>query len=309
MRSAVRLVAAPLALAAAAGAWLWISPACARPSGAAIPASTPGAPGHVSLAKQAEALMIAGDMAMNAREYGSAATFYQRAAAMTPKDLTPLRRLASALAAAGAAPDAETVWKRVLATTPGDWQAQLELGKLEVRLGRPGQAITYLTAAKTAKDDAALENALGLARDLQGAHGAAQAAYRAGLALAPSGASLRNNLGLSLALGGDYPAAIQVLSELASEPTATARYRLNLAMVYGLSGNEAKAAAAARRDLGEADNAANQSYYRMLRGLDDRARTQAVFAGQIATLSPSAPAAARAGAAPAHPASRAAPAG
>jgi Flp pilus assembly protein TadD len=289
VRSAHRL-AAPLSLCAA----LAFAAAASAASTAALRNSIPppaphGAPGHPSAAKQAEALMTAGDMAMGAHEYGSAATFYQRAASMTPKDLAPLRRLGVALAAAGAAPDAETVWKRVLAVTPGDWQAQVELGKLGVRLGRPAQAIGYLEAAKATRDDPAIENALGLAHDFKGEHAAAQIAYRAGLALAPSGASLRNNLALSLALSGDYPAAVEVLSALAAEPTASARYRLNLAMVYGLSGDDAKAAAAARRDLGEADNAANQSYYRMLRGLNDRARTQAVFAGQVAAAAPAAP--------------------
>jgi Flp pilus assembly protein TadD len=130
-------------------------------------------------------------------------------------------------------------------------------------------------------DDPKLYNSLGLAHDLAGRHDLAQAAYRKGLAVAPGDLALRNNLGLSQALAEDFPAAINTLSTLAAMPAATARHRQNLALVYGLAHENAKAAAVARTDLDEASVKNNLAYYAMLRGLSPEARTAAIFGGQL----------------------------
>ncbi len=95
--------------------------------------------------------------------------------------------------------------------------------------------------------------------------------------LAPNDLSIRNNYGLSQALSGDYRAAIATLSAVASDPRSTARYRQNLALAYGLSGDNVNASIAARKDLNDADSASNQRYYAILRGMDDRARTKAIM--------------------------------
>ena len=281
MKTVLAIAASTLVLGISLGFPL-AAPAKARPAPLNIaPLPRVGAPGHVTPEKSSAALMRAGDEAMQEKQYNSAIAFYRQAAQLAPKSTGPLRAMAGALSAAGAAPDAFGAWRQVLQREPGDWQANVELGKLAIRLARPTEAIAFLETARTVRDDASVEGALGVARDSMGDHVAAQASYRAGLALAPTSGPLRNDLGLSLALAGKYPEAIAVLSALAADPTASPRNRLNLALVYGLAGDDAKAAAAARRDLGEKDNAANQNYYRMLRGLDDKARTQAVLAGQI----------------------------
>ena len=282
MMKTILAVAAPALLL---GVSLGLPLSAAAKSGPAAlniaPLPRRGAPGHVTPEKSSAALMRAGDGAMQEKQYNSAIAFYRQAAMLAPKSTGPLRAMAGALSAAGAAPDAFETWRQVLLREPGDWQANVELGRLAIRLARPTEAIGFLETARKMRDDPSVEGALGVARDSMGDHAGAQASYRAGLALAPTSAPLRNDLGLSLALAGKYPEAISVLTALAADPTASARNRLNLALVYGLAGDDAKAAAAARRDLGEKDNAANQDYYRMLRGLDDKARTQAVLAGQI----------------------------
>ena len=86
-------------------------------------------------------------------------------------------------------------------------------------------------------NDVQAHNGLGVALDLAGQHEAAEAAYRAGLEVAPDSMLLRNNLGLSLALAGRDQESIELLRAVVDEPGAKARNRQNLALAYGLAGD------------------------------------------------------------------------
>src|SRR5262249_37088501 len=112
-------------------------------------------------------------------------------------------------------------------------------------------------------------------------HDLAQQDYRKGLALAPDQMSLRNNLGLSQALSGDYNGAIATLSDVAGRPGASARNRQNLALVYGLAGDNDHASAVARTDLDDAAVRSNLAYYTLLRSLDDVGRTAAILGADV----------------------------
>jgi cell division protein FtsN len=92
---------------------------------------------------------------------------------------------------------------------------------------------------------------------------------------------LRNNYGLSLALSGDYPAAVATLNPIAADPGAPSRYRLNLALVYGLAGDDKKAAAITRSSLDEAAIRNNLAYYALLRAMDDKQRAAAIVGAQL----------------------------
>ena len=98
----------------------------------------------------------------------------------------------------------------------------------------------------------------------------ARHAYRDGLALSPNNLQLNNNLGLSLALGGDFAQAIPLLEKTAKDPAATPRMRQNLALAYGLSGDDKRAAEVAKLDLDPAKVQENLGYYEFLRLLQDR---------------------------------------
>lgn len=237
-----------------------------------------GPPGHPPPERSAEAFARAGDMAIASGDLASAVTFYQKASALAPRDVVYKTKLGQALGRSGAAVAAYDVLQQAHTLDRKSSEIDLALGRVALRLDRAQEAVTYLqdAQAKTA-DDPGVWNALGVAHDALGLHAEAQNDYRKGLALKPGDLALRNNLGLSQALAGDYPTAIATLSEVAADPAATAGNRLNLSLVYGLAGDDEKAAQAARRDLGEADNAANRQYYRLLKAMDDKTRTRAIF--------------------------------
>ena len=73
------------------------------------------------------------------------------------------------------------------------------------------------------------------------------------------------------------------MRRVAADTRAGSRHRLNLALVYGLSGNNAAARQVARIDLDEPAVRRNLAYYRTLRALNDpKATLNAVGAGGIA---------------------------
>ena len=238
-----------------------------------------GAPGHPAPGRSAEAFARAGDMAMNGGDLNSAATFYQKAALLAPKEAVYRLKLGLALARLGSPADAYDVLQqaRKLDRSKSP-EIDLALGRVALRMDHAQEALTYLQSAQAkSADDPAVWNTLGVVHDALGDHAQAQSDYQKGLAAKPGDLALQNNLGLSQALAGDYPAAIATLSAVASDPRASAGNRLNLSLVYGLAGDDQQAAQAARRDLGEADNAANRQYYRLLKAMDDKTRTRAIF--------------------------------
>ncbi len=224
-------------------------------------------------------MRVADDAAANG-DLGTAAGLYRRAAEASPEDPQPLAKLGAVLLQLHAYTEAATTYRAALKISPNPLEGELHRGLAVVLLAldQPETALAELDAAVAkAPEDPRLYNALGVAHDLLGRHDLAQQDYRNGLRLAPSNAGLRNNYALSLALSHDYPGAIAELSELASGADASPRHRLNLALIYGLAGDDKKAAALARTTLDEAAVANNLAYYTMLRGMDDKARANAIM--------------------------------
>jgi tetratricopeptide (TPR) repeat protein len=126
-------------------------------------------------------------------------------------------------------------------------------------------------------NDVPAHNGLGVAFDLAGQHEAAEAAYRAGLAVAPDSMLLRNNLGLSLALAGRHQESIAMLRAVVDEPGAKARNRQNLALAYGLAGDLVAAERISRLDLDEEAVQNNLAYYAALAAVDDRRKRAAAL--------------------------------
>src|SRR6185312_6842033 len=133
-------------------------------------------------------------------------------------------------------------------------------------------------------------SALGVAENLMGNTAAATEAFKHGLALAPEDLDLLNNYGLSQALAGDYDGAIATLHRVATDPRASSRNRLNLALVLGLAGRSEDAAQVARIDLDEKAVRSNLAYYAELRALSPAARAQAILRPGKPLLAQTAPA-------------------
>lgn len=230
-----------------------------------------------ALMRVAASTAVAGDMA-------TAVGLYRRAHELDPLVVAPLIELGKALAATGDNHGAAEAFQKAMrvakasSSTPQNMaDAAHGLGNALVSMEQPKAAITQFEYAMTERDDPRHFNGIGVAHDMLGQHGTAQAYYRTGLEVDPDNIELLNNLGLSLAIDGKFKSAITVLKRIAYRPGATSRHRLNLALALGLAGRMVEAADLARRDLDETSVLNNLAYYETLRAMkDSRARLHAI---------------------------------
>jgi Flp pilus assembly protein TadD len=217
-------------------------------------------------------------------DLGTAVTLYRRVHEINPTDPRPLGSLAATLTDLHAYTEAAETYRVAIGINPNPNQGELYRGLAVVLLllNQPDAALdTLQQALAKAPQDGRIYSAMGVTHDLMGRHDLAQQDYQSGMRLMPKSTGLRNNYGLSLALAGDYPAAVATLTELTLDANSSPRHRLNLALVYGLAGDDKKAAAIARTALDEKAVASNLAYYAMLRGMDDKARANAIMGGQL----------------------------
>ncbi|MCW8970704.1 MAG: tetratricopeptide repeat protein [Rhodospirillales bacterium] len=219
----------------------------------------------------AETTRSGGDLA-------SAANFYQRAHLVDLQNPAPLIAMGETLFAMDRPHESAEAYYKAINLDGKNANSRTGYGNVLIALGKADEAIAQFEAALTiAPLMVRAHNGLGVALDLAGRHDEAKARYIKGMEIDPDNLSLRNNLGLSLALKGDFDEAIGTLEAVAANPAASARNRLNLALVYGLSGAFEKAAAAAARDLNAKEIESNLAIYRVLRDMPQDERSKAVL--------------------------------
>jgi Flp pilus assembly protein TadD len=247
--------------------------ACA--GGAAGPHGT-AAPSDV---KAATLLKIADETATS--DPATAASLYRQLHNMSPRDPVPLGRLGSVFMTLQDYRSAAIAYRAAIALSPNEVDFRRGLALADLVLGDPGSAMGEArTALATHADDPRLYSVLGVAQDMTGRHDLAQQSYQHGLELSPANIGLRNNYGMSLALAGDYGEAVKKLAEIAV-PDGAPRYRLNLALAYGLAGDDAKAAATARQVLDEQAVQNNLAFYALLRGMTEQQRNAAIIGSEL----------------------------
>jgi Flp pilus assembly protein TadD/cell division protein FtsN len=213
---------------------------------------------------------------------GTAVTLYRRVHEMQPSNAEALAKLGSTLMQVNANTEAVKAYRLAVAAAPKDPETHRGLALALLSLNQPEPALVELKTALNLKpDDPRIYSTLGVAHDLVGRHDLAQQDYQNGLRIAPQHAGLRNNYALSLALSGDYGSAATTLADIANDPAAPPRYVLNLALIYGLAGDDKRAAMIARTALDDAAVRNNLAYYAMLRGMDDKSRAAAIIGGQL----------------------------
>ncbi|RDD60907.1 SPOR domain-containing protein [Ferruginivarius sediminum] len=210
-------------------------------------------------------------LAERSREAGNAsvaADIYEKAAEKYPDAAEPFIGLGHAARSAGQSRRATTAFREALKRNPDSLAARYGLGQSLLdgdRLAAAIEQFDVLIDAGTRDHRPYLSK--GVALDLLDRHKEAQATYRAGLEHMPESVALKNNLGLSLALSKDYRKAMRTLEAVVRDPTAPARARQNLALVYGMAGDMQRAAATAGEDLSPQTVERNLAYYRALQGL------------------------------------------
>lgn len=245
--------------------------------------SPPTDPLDTPLAKTTpkENAITLGRMAQRSLDEGNlenAAQLYRRSLALEANSLPVTLGLAETLYRMDDFRSALDTYRQAMRLDPVNDEAMRGMGKTLIALDRPKEAIeTYHKAAVRQPRDARIYNGLGVGMDMSGDHSAAQQQYRKALTLAADDPNVQNNLGLSLALSGQYTQSIEIFDKLVASPRVTARNRQNLALVYGLMGNEERATYYARQDLDDAQVQRNLAYYAQLRASTDKARSAAAF--------------------------------
>lgn len=223
------------------------------------------------------ALMRIGAAAQAGGDLATAVGLYRKAASVEPRMAAPFVALGNTLLEMGQVDEAIVAYNSALDRSSGDPEALRGLARAYLRTGKPELAGQPLSLAyKQTPDDPKLLQLIGVAADFSGQHEEAQARYRRGLELLPGDPGLSLNLALSLALTGNYAEAISVLSPIAVSPTASARERQTLALIYGLQGDQRAAERFARMDLDPQAVQRNLAYYESLRRLSPDARARAI---------------------------------
>lgn len=149
--------------------------------------------------------------ALNSNDIPAAISFAERAVAKTPNDAGFRALLGNAYFAAGRFQSAEMAYRDSLTLYSNQPRVVLKLALIEIALGKSGEALSFLDAAKDVID--------------------------------PS------DYGLAIALAGHPGDAIPVLEAAARDQNADSRVRQNLALAYALSGDWTNARAVAAQDV------------------------------------------------------------
>lgn len=163
--------------------------------------------------------------------------------AMRPDDATALMNRSLSRLAAGDDDGARRDASAAFDARPSDGSAAAMLGVLEVRAGRPEEALGWLLRAESlGTRTASVRGAKGDALRALGRHAEAAEAYERASRRSPSSERLALLHGLSLAESGNMEAASVVLQRLAAEasdPAVTERARECLSALPGCAGSGA----------------------------------------------------------------------
>ena len=200
-------------------------------------------------------------------EHAVAAGQYQKLYAKDRKNRDVVLGLARNLRYLGRTQEAEGVLAGSDEFKSGDPAVILEYAKIEISKGAAVKALGHLTTLqKTDPLNWDVYSTLGIAYDMTESFHDARQAYEKGLELAPSSPALINNMALSIALSGNLDEAIQIMEDASLVVRRNEQVRQNLALLYGLKGDERKSRAISGISLDEESIRSNLAVYSKLRG-------------------------------------------
>jgi Flp pilus assembly protein TadD len=213
----------------------------------------------------ARSLMDAASQALTQGDAATAATYFRGVHTREPDNIQATLGLIQSLRLAGGLDEAREVAAKALKAKPDDPAFLAAAGKVTLATGQAREAIKYLEKAAAADaEDWRARSALGLDYDRLGDYDRADRSYQAALEISPDNAAVLNNFALSRAMAGDLDGARGMAQRAAAAVGADLRVKQNLALIYALSGNMAKAEELTRRDLPPAVARETIEYYREL---------------------------------------------
>lgn len=176
--------------------------------------------------------------------------FWAREQQASPQDPLAGVKTAQALRELGQYDEAAATAQGVLLSQPQNVEAMLEIGRAHIARGQGFYGIAALEQARDlAPRDWRPLSLLGVAYHQVKRGDDARAAWNAGLGLAPDNPEILTNAAMALTEAGDAAGAETLLRRAVATPGASAKIRLNLALVLGLQGKTDEAERIIRRDL------------------------------------------------------------
>jgi Flp pilus assembly protein TadD len=166
-----------------------------------------------------------------------------------PDDETALVVQGDALTTLGQYDQAELSYSRALLHSPDSVGAKTGLGRLKLTSDPAAAEKLFLDVLSHDPRNTTALNDLGVARDLQGNHVGAQAAYRQALGIDAQLSAAQVNLALSMAMTGNAADAVRMLRPMASNPGASPKLRSDLAAALTMAGQRDEAAHILSADL------------------------------------------------------------
>ena len=176
-----------------------------------------------------------------------------RILAAEPRNEAALVVQGDALTSLGRFDEARASYAAALERNPGSVGAKIGLGRLQLGRDPAAAEALFMEALQGDARNTIALNDLGIARDLQGRHADAQAAYREALGINPDHSATSVNLALSLAMAGSARDGVRILRPLASTPNASRKLRHDLAAVLTMAGDRDEAARIMSSDLSAED--------------------------------------------------------
>ncbi|WP_244816340.1 tetratricopeptide repeat protein [Caballeronia sp. Lep1P3] len=206
------------------------------------------------------------DTALESNNLELATSLYERIVQADPNSVPGLTGLGSTLYAVGDYTRAGVYFERASKLDAQAIAPLVGIGRVAIHQRRFDDAIaTYRRVLAMKPNDPLASAGLGAALDLSGKHAEAQAVLRDALAANPGDPVLSLNLGLSLTLGGDPRQGANVLLDVTRFPAAPPQARQDLALAYGLLGNDDAAAAILSTDLPKDSVQDNLRFYQLQR--------------------------------------------
>jgi len=199
------------------------------------------------------------DTALQSNNFELATSLYEKIVQADPKSVPGLTGLGNTLYGVGDFTRAGVYYQRASQIDPKATPPLIGIARVAIHQRRFADAIaTYHRVLAITPNDPLACAGLGAALDLSGDHARAQALLREALIANP----------------GDPRQGANVLLDVTRFPAAPPQARQNLALAYGLLGNDEAAAAILSRDLPKASVRDNLRYYELQRERDGQTSAQ-----------------------------------
>ena len=227
----------------------------------------------------AQTALQGGDLEMATNIYG-------RIMQHNPQSVPGLTGLGDTLYAVADYTRADVYYHKAISFDPRAVPALIGTARVAIQRRRFDVAVSaYRKVLAIKPDDALAAAGLGAALDMLGDHAAAQASMRSALDVNPGDIGLSINLGLSLVMDGKLREGADMLLDVTHFPGAPAQARYDLALAYGLMGDDTEAARLLS-DLPKKAVEDNLRYYATM-----RAQRMTAVAAAAAAAAPRVPAA------------------